>query len=405
MATVRPFKAVRPKADYAEKVISLPYDVMNRHEAKEMAEGNPQSFLHITRAEIDLDDSISQYDDRVYLKGKENLDRFIEEGTLIREACPSFYIYKQKMLDNVQTGLVATVSVDEYENNVIKKHELTRVEKEMDRIRHFDVCNANTEPVFLTYRGDKKIDSLLSDWMGAHKPEYNFTTPDGVSHSLWLINDESLINSLQDLYKEIPSLYIADGHHRSASAYKVGKEKDSQESKYFMAVLFPDYDLNVYDYNRVVKDLNGLDKSEFLDRIEEKFYLTEMGKEEYKPRKKHEFSMYLDGLWYHLEVKPDYLEVDDIIEGLDVSLLQNLLLDPVLGIKDPRTDNRIDFIGGIRGMSELKRRAEDDMRLAFAVFPVTVDELIEVSDQGKIMPPKSTWFEPKLGSGLFLHEL
>lgn len=405
MATVRPFRALRPSGKAVEEVISLPYDVMNRKEAKEMAKDSPNSFLHITRAEIDLDDSIPAYDDRVYKQGRDNLEAFIDKGVLVRDSDPAFYIYRQRMNGNTQTGLVACVAVAEYENNTIKKHELTRVEKEEDRIRHFDVCNANTEPIFLTYRGEKRIDTLLEGWISDHEPEYDFTTEDGISHELWMLDDAELIEATGKLFSEVTSFYIADGHHRSASAYKVGKRKQSEESKYFMAVLFPDHDLKVFDYNRVVKDLFGHSKEEFISLVERKFILNEAAEIPYRPKKKHEFGMYLDGKWYTLQVRPGFVNEDDVVGSLDVALLQELLLGPILGIGDPRKDNRIDFVGGIRGLSELEKRVNEDMEVAFCVHPVTVDELIAVSDKGEIMPPKSTWFEPKLGSGLFVHEL
>lgn len=413
MSIVRPFRAVRPAAKYADKVISLPYDVMNREEAKEMAKGNPYSFLHICRAEIDLPDDVDAYDKSVYEKAKSNIAKNLEDGVFIREDRPKLYIYKQVMDGRVQTGIVGCVSVDEYQNNIIKKHEKTRVEKEIDRINHFDICNADTEPVFLTYRDDKRIRTLVEGYMNANSPEYDAKTSDGISHTLWVIEDDALVKNLSDLFTEVPALYIADGHHRSASACKVGMKRreenpnytGDEEFNYFMAVIFPDNDLKIFDYNRVLKDLNGLGKEEFLKATEKAgFTVTDMGTETYRPEAKHIFSIYLDGHWYKLEASPSIIP-DDAIGSLDVSILQENLLAPVLGIADPRTDKRIDFVGGIRGLGELKRRAESDMQLAFAVYPVDISDLLSVADNGMVMPPKSTWFEPKLGSGLFMHEL
>jgi len=413
MSTVRPFKAIRPAKEYAEKVESLPYDVMNREEAAEMAKGNPYSFLHVCRSEIDLPEEKNAYSPAVYQKAKENIDEFLNKGVFVEEEKPAFYIYRQKMDGRYQTGIVGCVSVDEYMNNTIKKHELTRVEKEQDRINHFDACNADTEPVFLTYKDDKRIRTIVEGFMNAHDPEYDFTDPTGIGHTLWVIDDDELIRGIEDLFKEIPALYIADGHHRSASAAKVGAKRrqenpgytGDEEFNYFMAAILPDSDLKCFDYNRVVKDLNGYSKEELFDKIKAAgFELENMGSEPYRPQKKQEFSMYVDGEWYKMTAQ-DKLVPSDIIGSLDVSILQKNLLDPILGIEDPRTSDRIDFIGGIRGLEELKRRADSDMKLAIAVYPLSVDELFAVADGELEMPPKSTWFEPKLGSGLFMHRL
>ncbi len=412
MSIVRPYRALRPAKEYAEKVISLPYDVMNRTEAKKMAEGNPYSFLNICRSEICLPDEVNPYDRSVYEKARDNIKDFLEKGIFIREDKPVFYVYRQVMNGLTQSGLVATVSIDEYENDIIKKHELTRVEKEKDRINHFDVCNCNTEPVFLTYRDNEEITKITDSWMADHDAEYEFVTSDGIKHELWVITDEVLIKTIEELFADVAALYIADGHHRSASAYKVGKKRreenpgytGDEEFNFFEAVIFPAGDLNVFDYNRVVKDLNGLSEDEFMKKIEENFNIEAKG-QEYKPESKHDFGMYIDKKWYKLTAKEDSFNENDPIESLDVSILQDNLLGPVLGIEDPRTDKRIDFIGGIRGLKELERRADDDMKVSFAVYPVSVEDLIDVADAGMIMPPKSTWFEPKLGSGLFLHEL
>ena len=413
MSIVRPFRAVRPSKEYAQRVISLPYDVMNRTEAKKMAENNPYSFLNICRSEICLPDDVSPYERSVYERAKQNIRDYLDKGVFIREDKPVFYIYSQEMNGMVQTGLVATVSIDEYENDKIRKHELTRVEKEQDRINHFDVCNANTEPVFLTYRDEEEISRITESWIKNKNAEYDFTTDDGIKHRLWVVTDEDVISRLSDLFKDVDALYIADGHHRSASAFKVGKKrreenpdyKGDEEFNFFEAVIFPAGELNIFDYNRVVKDLNGLTDEEFLSNIKENFSVEEKGSEEYRPESKHDFGMFLGGRWYKLTAKQGSFDESDPIKSLDVSILQENLLSPVLGIQDPRTDKRIDFVGGIRGLKELERRVNEDMKVAFAVHPVSIEDLLKVSDEGMIMPPKSTWFEPKLGSGLFIHEL
>lgn len=413
MATLRPFRAIRPDAELASQVISLPYDVMNRKEAAKMAEGNPYSFLHICRSEIDLPDEENPYDRSVYEKAKSNIEERLEKGIFVKEDKPALYIYRQVMDGRVQTGIVGCVSVDEYQNNIIKKHEFTRVEKELDRINHFDVCDTNTEPVFLTYRDDKRIRTIIEGFIANNDPVYDIVSEDGIGHTLWIIDDEAILDNIIELFGEIPALYIADGHHRSASACKVGLKRreenpdytGDEEFNFFMAVIFPDNDLKIFDYNRVVKDLNGNSKKEFLEKIEAAgFELKEMGSEIYHPEKKHVFSMYLEGKWYKLTAKADIIP-DHVIDSLDVAILQNNLLHPILGIEDPRTDKRIDFVGGIRGLGELERRAEDDMKVGFAVYPVDVEDLLKVADNNMVMPPKSTWFEPKLGSGLFLHGL
>ena len=413
MAIVRPFRAVRPAKKYGGQVISLPYDVMNREEAAKMAEGNPYSFLHICRSEIDLPHVENPYSEPVYAKAKKNIDDLLADGILIRDDEPMLYIYKQVMDGRAQVGIVGCVSIDEYLNDTIKKHEFTRVEKEIDRINHFDVCNTNTEPVFLTYRGDKRLRTLIEGWMGGHAPEYDFTTKDGIGHTLWAITDRRVVDSLVSLFDEIDFLYIADGHHRSASAVKVGQKRrkehpdytGNEEFNFFMAVIFPDADLKIFDYNRVVKDLNGLSTEEFLSKISEKFTVEPAANSPYRPEAKHTFGMYLSGKWYKLTAKPEIVCDEDVIRCLDVSILQENLLEPILGIRDPRTDKRIDFVGGIRGLGELERRVALDMTVAFALYPVSISDLIAVADKGMVMPPKSTWFEPKLGSGLFMHEL
>ncbi len=413
MAIVRPFKAIRPRSEVADQVISLPYDVMNRQEASKMAEGNPFSFLHICRSEIDLPDQENPYDKSVYEKAKENIEKFLQEGTFIQEEEPVLYIYKEVMDGRSQVGIVGCVSIDEYQNNIIKKHEHTRVEKEIDRINHFDICNANTEPVFLTYREDKRIKSLVEGIMANKQPVYNIQSADGISHIMWTIDDLGIIEMIQTVFKDIPNLYIADGHHRSASACKVGLKRreenpdytGEEEFNFFMAVVFPDKDLNIFDYNRVVKDLNGNSKEEFVNKIKEAgFAVEEKGNDIYAPEGKHNFSMYLGDQWFKLTAKAEIIP-NQLIDSLDVAILQNKILNPILGVQDPRTDKRIDFIGGIRGLEELKRRVHLDMEVAFGVFPVEIKDLLTVSDNDMVMPPKSTWFEPKLGSGLFLHKL
>lgn len=413
MATIRPFRAIRPKKEFAQKVISLPYDVMNREEAAEMAEGNPYSFLHICRAEIDLPEQENPYHSSVYEKAKENIGRYLQEGIFIQEERPALYLYRQIMDGRVQTGIVACVSIDEYRDNIIKKHEFTRVEKELDRINHFDVCDTNTEPVFLTYRDDKRIRSILEGFAAANEPAYDVTAADGIRHILWVMEDEALVAGLVSLFDELSALYIADGHHRSASACKVGMKRreeypgytGEEEFNFFMAAIFPDNDLKIFDYNRVVKDLNGNSAGTFLARIRQAgFAVEDKGKEIYYPDRKHVFSMYLDGRWYKLTAADDIIP-DHVTGSLDVAVLQNNLLAPILGIADPRNDQRIDFVGGIRGLAELKKRADSDMQVAFAVYPVDITDLLAVADNDMVMPPKSTWFEPKLASGLFLHSL
>jgi len=413
MAIVRPFKAIRPNKQFAEKIISLPYDVMNREEAAAMAKGNPYSFLHICRSEIDLPEEKDPYAEKVYERARDNIRNFLEKKIFIEEAKPMFYLYRQYMGDAVQTGLVGCVSLDEYIQNKIKKHELTRKEKEEDRIKHFDICSMNTEPVFLTYRDNKKIGTLIEGYISNNEPEYDVETSDGVRHKLWAIVDENVISGLAGLFAEVPSLYIADGHHRSASACKVGLKRrkenpgytGEEEFNYFMAAIFPAGDLKIFDYNRVVRDLNGNTEEEFIQKIKDAgFSVKDMGNEKYEPEARHFFGMFMDGRWYRLKADESMIP-EDIIGALDVSVLQENILAPVLGIEDPRTDRRIDFVGGIRGLSELEKRAGSDMKVAFAMNPVDIKDLLNVADNGMVMPPKSTWFEPKLGSGLFMHRI
>lgn len=413
MAIVRPFAAVRPAADKAEKMIALPYDVMNRSEAAEMAEGNPCSFLHISRSEIDLPEEEDVYSSPVYQRAADNLERFLAEGVLLQDEKPCLYIYRQVMDGRVQTGVVGCVSIDAYEDGSIRRHELTRVEKEADRIRHFDVCGANTEPVFLTYRDEGAVSALTRSWTQRHDPCYDFTDQRGVRHTLWVVSEDAAVEALTRAFDGVPRMYIADGHHRSASACRVGKLRREQhpgysgdeEFNYFMAVIFPAGELAIMDYNRVVADLAGNTPEQLFEKIRMAgFTLTDRGEEPCRPAELHEFSMYLDGRWYAMKLDPELVPQDEI-GALDVSILQDRVLAPIFHIEDPRTDDRIDFVGGIRGLGELVRRAESDMRIAFAVYPVSMEELMHIADCGKIMPPKSTWFEPKLGSGLFMHRL
>ena len=415
MANIRPFAALRPPKNLVEKVSSLPYDVMNHAEAAAMARGNANSFLHICRADIDTSEA-QIHDDITYKKSRENLEKFIAEGTLVRDEKPCYYIYRQMMWGRVQTGIVACASVDEYLDNTIKKHELTRKEKELDRIRHFDTCSTQTEPVFLAYRKHEGIATVMREWIKFHKPDYDFKTDDGVSHILWKVDDDAAIAAIRQGFADVPALYIADGHHRTASSAAVSARRRAahpdftgeEEFNFLMAVIFCDEDLFIMDYNRVVRDLNGLSETDFLAKISEKFDVVPVAYTEngYAPKKKHEFGMFLGGNWYSVTAKAGTFDEAHPIESLDCAILQANLLAPVLGIADPRTDSRIDFVGGIRGIAELERRCkEDGNAVAFALYPVTMADLFSVADAGEIMPPKSTWFEPKLRSGLFLHEI
>lgn len=414
MAVIRAFKAIRPRKDLAFKVAALPYDVMNSDEAREEAKGNEYSFLHIDKAEIDLDKNIGIYDEKVYKKAKENLENMISKDILIEDKKPCLYIYRLTMNGKSQTGIVGCTSIDDYINNNIKKHEHTRHDKEIDRINHVDYCNANTGPIFMTYRNNDEINNIVNEWT-KKEAVYDFTAKDGVLHKVWIIDNEDTILKICNIFKEIDSLYIADGHHRAASAVKVGikRRKEAgnysgdEEFNFFLSVVFPDSDLNIIDYNRIVKDLNGLTPKEYIDKISGKFKAEVYnGVKQYKPCKKHTYGMYLDGMWYKLTAKEGTYDLNDVVSSLDVSILQDNLLSPILGIKDPRQDSRIDFVGGIRGLDELEQKVDSKKyRLAFSMYPVTLDELMKIADSGKVMPPKSTWFEPKLRSGLFIHKL
>jgi uncharacterized protein (DUF1015 family) len=413
MSVVRPFEAVRPKPSLAEKVAALPYDVMNSDEAREIVKGNEYSFLHVDKAEIDLEKSIDLYDKRVYEKARENLNNMIKDGVLIKDNKPCLYIYRLVMNGRSQTGIVGCTSIDDYMNNVIKKHEFTRAEKEQDRINHVDYCDANTGPIFLTYRNSMEINDIMNTWT-QKEPVYNFVAEDGISHIVWIIDDEATINRIGLIFKKIEYLYIADGHHRAASAVKVGVMRRNdipdytgdEEFNFFLSVIFPDSDLLIMDYNRVVKDLNGLSSEEYMAKVSEKFDVSIYeGEGPYKPSSKYTYGMYLDGKWYKLTAKEGTYNPNDPVERLDVSILQDNLLRPILAIEDPRTDKRIDFVGGIRGLHELEKRVNECMKVAFSMYPTTIDDLMSIADAGKVMPPKSTWFEPKLRSGLFTHKL
>lgn len=414
MAVIKAFKGVRPVPEFAEKVAALPYDVMNSEEAREMVKDNPYSFLHVDKAEVDLDPSIDLYDKRVYEKASENLKDLTVKGALKKDNRDNLYIYKQVMNGRPQIGLVVCTSIDDYINNIIKKHEHTRADKEQDRINHVDYCNANTGPIFLTYKAKEKVDNAINSWIENHKPVYDFVSEDGIGHTVWVIDEDSVIEGLIAEFAKVDYLYIADGHHRAASAVKVGIKRreehpnydGSEEFNYFLSVLFPDNQLYIMDYNRVVADLNGNSVEEFMNKISEKFDVKPFdGEGQYKPDERNTFGMFLDNKWYILRAKEGTFNNNDPVDRLDVSILQNNLLNPILGIQDPRTDKRIDFIGGIRGLKELERRVKEGMKVAFAMCPTTIEDLMAIADAGKVMPPKSTWFEPKLRSGLFIHEL
>ncbi len=412
MAIFKPFKAVRPLPEYASKVAALPYDVMNSEEARAMVKGNPYSFLHVDKAEVDLPLGTELYSATVYNKAAENLRKLETDGVCSQDRTDCLYIYRQIMDGRSQTGLVGCVSIDDYMNDVIKKHELTRADKEQDRINHVDYCDANTGPIFLTYRDSGEISKTVDEWQKSHEPVYDFVS-DGVSQTVWVIDCPATIEKITQLFASIDSLYIADGHHRAASAVKVGQKRrnehpdydGSEEFNFFLAVLFAKSELAIMDYNRVIKDLNGLSETEFIARVSEKFDVSDAPEAPFKPQEKHTFGMFLGGRWYKLAAKDGTFDPSDPVAALDVSILQNNLISPILGIDDPRTDKRIDFVGGIRGLKELERRATSDMCLAFSMFPTTTDDLMDIADAGKIMPPKSTWFEPKLLSGLFVHKL
>ena len=407
MAIIKPFKAVRPQAQFAKQVASRPYDVLNSAEAKIEAEGNAQSFLHITKSEIDLSSSIDIHSTAVYEKAKENLEAFIKRDILFKESKDCYYIYQLIMNGRSQTGLVCVSSVDDYENDIIKKHEFTRPEKEQDRINHIKISGAQTGNVFLAYRNNKEVDAIIEKWKTTKSPAYDFIADDQIQHTVWIVTDNDTIQKISSLFEtEIPFTYIADGHHRAASAAKVRKalgDKATMASNYFLTTLFPSDQLYIMDYNRVVKDLNGLSEDEFITSLQKNFEVKELGKKIVQPKQLHAFGMYLNKTWYQLIAKEGTF-TNDPIGILDVTILQNNLLEPILNIKDQRTDKRIDFIGGIRGLSELEKRVDSgDMKVAFSLYPVTIDQLFDIADSGNVMPPKSTWFEPKLCDGLLTH--
>ncbi|MBO4324373.1 MAG: DUF1015 domain-containing protein [Lachnospiraceae bacterium] len=412
MAVVKPFVCVRPKAELASRVAALPYDVYNRKEAKEAALKDPLSFLNIDRAESNLPDDVDTYDPIVYAKAKELLDAREADGTYITDTDECYYVYELIMDGRSQIGIVACASIDDYKNGVIKKHENTREEKEQDRIRHVDTCNAQTGPIFLAYRNNEVISGIVAKTM-KNEALYAFTADDGITHNVWRISDAADVKAIRDAFEGIGQIYIADGHHRAASAVKVGFRRreanpnytGNEEFNFFLSVLFPEDQLMILPYNRVVKDLNGLSEDAFLKAISKHFTVKEVGNEPYAPAKKGTFGMYLSGKWYELTADSELLSITDPVAALDVSLLQDYLLGPVLGIGDPRVDKRIDFIGGIRGLKELERRCKLDMTVAFSMYPTQITELFDVADAGLLMPPKSTWFEPKLRSGLFIHKL
>ena len=413
MAVFRPFKAVRPVPSLASKVAALPYDVMNSKEAREMVVGNPYSFLHVDRAEIDLDPSVNIYDDKVYAKAASNLKRMQEEGVYIQDSKPCYYIYRQIMNGRAQSGIVGCASIDDYLNNRVKKHELTRADKEEDRIRHVDTCDANTGPIFLTYRGRDDISEIINGWMKGHMPVYDFVSEDGIVHTVWVIDDEKTIKKLEESFKQVSDFYIADGHHRAASAVRVGQRRRAsnpgysgkEEFNFFLAVLFPDSELKIMDYNRVVHDLNGNSPKQFMEKLSKVYEITEHGEGICVPPEKHTAGMYMGGKWYLLRAKDGCFDAGDPVESLDVSILQKNVLTPILGIDDPRTSDRISFVGGIRGLKELEKLVDGGKAVAFAMYPTGLDELMAIADTNNIMPPKSTWFEPKLRSGIFIHKL
>jgi len=414
MAVLKPFKGLRPPVELAAKVASRPYDVLNSEEAREEAKGNPYTLLHIIKPEIDFPAGTDEHTEPVYQKAAENLNVWRKKGWLVKDAKESLYIYAQTMDGRTQYGIVGCASVDDYLNGVIKKHELTRSDKEEDRMKHVRITNANMEPVFFAYPAVKELDDIVADIVARQSTVYDFVADDGFGHHFWLVDNEQIIDKIVKLFAKIPATYVADGHHRTAAAALVGKEKRAEnpnhtgheEYNYFLAVHFPDNQLKIIDYNRTVKDLNGLSATALIDKIGEDFEIQKIGTEIYKPDQLHTFSMYLKGEWYKLVTKTGCYNDNDPIGVLDVTILSNLILDNILGIKDLRTDKRIDFIGGIRGLGELKARVDSgDMKVAFALFPVSMKQLIDIADSGNIMPPKTTWFEPKLRSGLVVHEL
>ena len=412
MVKIKAFNAIRPKEKLAKYVAELPYDVVTYEEAVEKGK-NKYSFIHVDKAEIDLDDNIDVYSDKVYKRAKENLDNMIDSGILIKDKKSCIYIYSETMNGKTQTGIVACFSIDDYLNNNIKKHEYTTKKKEIDRINHVDTCNANTGPIFLTYKDNSELESIINACIQRGNI-YSFISDDGIKHECFKIDDENIIRNIINVFYNIKSLYIADGHHRAASAVEVGlkrrnenkKFKGNEEFNYFLGIAFPHNQLNILAYNRVIKDLNGYSYDEFIRKVQENFHINKLPLgTQYKPKEKGEFGMYLNKFWYRLKVKDDVLKDLDIVNSLDVSILQNNILGPILNIKDPREDERIEFVGGIKGLKALEIKVSKDFDVAFSMYPTSIDEIMEIADNGFIMPPKSTWFEPKLRSGLFIHSL
>ena len=411
MADIRPFCAIRPAVGMAQRIAALPYDVYSRQEAKEVVKGQPDSFLNIDRAETQFDDSVDTYADCVYDKARELLWSMVQDGRLVKEEKPCYYLYELTMNGRSQTGIVACCSVDDYNSQVIKRHENTREDKEIDRIRHVDTTNAQTGPIFLAYRYNEKLHSIM-ELVKKKEPLYDFVSEDGIGHRVWIINREEQILEISDAFLAMKQIYIADGHHRCASAVKVAMKRrsefpaDSKDEAYnfFLSVLFQDRELKILDYNRVIKDLNGNSYEEFLGKLDSIFDRIEIGTEAYHPQRKGEFGLYLDKKWYCLRLKEEF-QSSDAVEGLDVSVLQTCVLDKILGISDPKTDKRIEFVGGIRGLKELEQRVGESSGCAFSMFPTSIEELFAVADEGRLMPPKSTWFEPKIRSGLFIHDI
>ena len=411
MADIRPFKAVRPARGLESEIAALPYDVYSRAEAREAIKGNDKTFLRIDRAETSFDDTVDTYDDRVYSKANELYREMLDKGEFVRDDAPCYYIYELTMDGRAQTGIVACASIDDYQNNIIKKHENTRADKEADRIRHVDALSAQTGPIFLAYRANDDINRIVEK-IKEEDAVNDFISDDGIRHRVWIISKDKDIKAIQNEFKKMDSVYIADGHHRCASAVRVGlkrreEHKDytgDEEFNYFLSVLFPDEQLMIMDYNRVLKDLNGHSIQEILNELKKLGELKERGTTPYKSERKGEVSVYAEGKWYSLDLD-EGLSSDDPVKGLDVSILQDNVLKPLFGIEDPKTDKRIDFVGGIRGLEELKRRCDTDCKIAFAMYPTSISELFQVADAGLLMPPKSTWFEPKLRSGLFIHDI
>lgn len=414
MLTVKPFRALRPIPELADKVSSLPYDVMSVKEAAKMAEGNDVSYLHIIRSEIDLPESVDPHAPQVYEKAAENLQSFIDKGVLIQDKNPCYYIYRQIMNGRVQTGICALASIDDYENGKIKRHEFTLPEKEIDRINNFLACKAHTEPVFLINKTNETIKTIIGQVTSSEPPVYSFKSDDGISHALWVVSDQKNIEALESAFASMDAIYIADGHHRTASSCKVGEKMRAEhpgyskddEFNFIMAVIFSEEELHIMDYNRLLLDLGSYDKHSFLEKIREDFDIRKLGNnEDRKALSKHHFSMYIDGEWYELTAKAESFDSSDPVASLDASILQKNIFEKLLGIEDPRTTKRLAFVGGIRGYEELEKRVNNaEAVAAFGLYPVSITDLISVADSGMVMPPKSTWFEPKLRSGLFIHQ-